>query len=85
MLAKFTSKQASDSLVTFVTHKGFPVLFFLPTCCVNSLVRQGSQHSWSLTQFLYGIKNLQSGTKVVDTLVHAFLVSNFIHLLFNSV
>ena len=36
MLAKFTSKHASDGLVTFVTHKGFAVLFFLPSCCVNS-------------------------------------------------
>ena len=24
--------------VTFVTHKRFPVLFFLPSCCVNSLM-----------------------------------------------
>ena len=27
MLAKFASKHASDGLVTFVTHKGFAVLF----------------------------------------------------------
>ena len=38
MLVTFTTKHASSGLVTFVTHKGFAVLFFLPSCCVNSLV-----------------------------------------------
>ena len=52
----------------------------LGTVLVWVSMSQGSQHSWSLTQFLYGIKHLQSGTKVVDTLVRAFL-NNFIHLL----
>ena len=39
MLVKITTKYASYSLVTFVTHKRFAVLFFLPSCCVNSLIR----------------------------------------------
>ena len=38
MLVKITTKYASYSLVTFVTHKRFAVLFFLPSCCVNSLL-----------------------------------------------
>ena len=37
MLVKITTKYASYSLVTFVTHKRFAVLFFPPSCCVNSL------------------------------------------------
>ena len=44
MLAKFTSKHASDGLVTFVTHKGFAVLFFLPSCCVNSLLTSDAEN-----------------------------------------
>ena len=35
---KITTKHASNSTVTFVTHKRFAVLFFLPSCCVNSLL-----------------------------------------------
>ena len=35
---KITTEHISDSLVTFVTHKRFAVLFFLPPCCVNSLM-----------------------------------------------
>ena len=38
MLMKFTTKHESNCLVTFVTHKRFAVLFFLPSCCVNSLI-----------------------------------------------
>ena len=34
---KITSKHASNSPVTSVSHKRFAVLFFQPTCCVNSL------------------------------------------------
>ena len=37
MLVKITTKHASYSLVTFVTHKRFAVLYFLPSRCVNSL------------------------------------------------
>ena len=38
MLVKFTTKHASSGLVTLVTHNGFAVLVFLPSCCVNSLL-----------------------------------------------
>ena len=31
-----TTKHTSNSPVTFVTHKCFAVVFFLPSCCVNS-------------------------------------------------
>ena len=34
---RITTKQASNSPVTFVPHKGFAVLL-LPSCCVNSLL-----------------------------------------------
>ena len=34
---KITTKHASNSPVTFVTHKRFVVLFFLPSCFVHSL------------------------------------------------
>ena len=40
---KFTTKHASNSPVTFVTHKRSVVLFFLPSCCVNSLRSLTSQ------------------------------------------
>ena len=35
---KITTKQVSNSPVTFVTRKRFAVLFFLASCCVNSLI-----------------------------------------------
>ena len=38
MLSKFPTKHASNIPVTFVTLKRFAVLFFLPSCCVNSLI-----------------------------------------------
>ena len=40
---EITTKHASNSPVTFVTHKRFVVLFFLPSCCVNSLRSLTSQ------------------------------------------
>ena len=36
MLSEFPTKHASNSPVTFVTLRRFVVLFFLPSCCVNS-------------------------------------------------
>ena len=38
MQVKITTKHVSNSPVTFVIHKRFAVLFFLPSCCVNSLI-----------------------------------------------
>ena len=35
---KITTKHVSNFPVTFVTHERFAVLFFLPSCCVNSLL-----------------------------------------------
>ena len=35
---KITTKHVRNSLVTFVTHERSAVLFFLPSCCVNSLM-----------------------------------------------
>ena len=35
---RITTKHASNSSVTFVTHMCFAVLFSLPSCCVNSLI-----------------------------------------------
>ena len=35
---EITTEHASYSPVTFVTHKRFAVLFFPPSCCVNSLL-----------------------------------------------
>ena len=32
---KITTKHARNSPVTFVTHKRFAVVFFLPSCCLN--------------------------------------------------
>ena len=37
MLSKDNDKHVSNNPVTFVTHEHFAVLFFLPSCCVNSL------------------------------------------------
>ena len=42
MLVKITTKHASNSPVTFITHKRFVVLFFLPSWCVNSLLLYSS-------------------------------------------
>ena len=38
MLVKIMTRHVSNSLVMFVTHKQFAVLFFLPSCCINSLI-----------------------------------------------
>ena len=35
---KITTKHVRNSLVTFVTHERSAVFFFLPSCCVNSLL-----------------------------------------------
>ena len=35
---KIMTEHASNRPVTFVTHKHFAVLFFLQSCCVNSLL-----------------------------------------------
>ena len=35
---KITIKHIRNSLVTFVTHKRSAVFFFLPSCCVSSLI-----------------------------------------------
>ena len=35
---KITTKHASDSPVTIVSHTRFAILFFLPSFCVNSLL-----------------------------------------------
>ena len=37
-LVKVTTKHISNRPVTSVTHKRSAVLFFLPSCCVNSLL-----------------------------------------------
>ena len=50
-----TTKQASNSPVTFVTHKRFGVLFLLPSCCVNSLL---AGESW-----LRGAQGVMGRTK----------------------
>ena len=39
MLREFPTKHASNSPVKFVRLKRFAVLFFLPSCCVNSPVQ----------------------------------------------
>ena len=38
MLSEFATKHAINIRVTFVTLKRFAVLFFLQSCCVNSLL-----------------------------------------------
>ena len=50
---KITTKHASNSPVTFVTHKRFVVLFFLPSCCVNSLRSLTSQRLQEKTVDLF--------------------------------
>ena len=35
---KITKKHVSNRPVTIVAYKRFAVLFFLPSCCVNSLI-----------------------------------------------
>ena len=57
MLSEFPTKQARNNAVTFVTLKRFAVLFFLPSCCVNSLLtkvglrlRRWLQFCWKKTK-----------------------------------
>ena len=38
MLSEFPTKHASNSPITLVTLKSFVILFFLPSCSVNSLM-----------------------------------------------
>ena len=38
MLKKNHNNYASNSLVTFVTRKYFAIIYFLPSCCINSLI-----------------------------------------------
>ena len=38
---KITTKHVKNSFVTFVTHERSAVFFFLPSCCVNSLIKAG--------------------------------------------
>ena len=38
MLKKNHNNYASNSLVTFVTCKYFAIIYFLPSCCINSLI-----------------------------------------------
>ena len=38
MLVKITTRHVGNNFVMFVTHKEFAVLFFLPSCCINSLI-----------------------------------------------
>ena len=37
MLLKIMTKHPINNPITFVTHKHFAVLVFLPSCCINSL------------------------------------------------
>ena len=41
---KITTKHVRNSLVTFVTHERSAVFFFLPSCCVNSLLWAALRH-----------------------------------------
>ena len=58
---KITRKHISNRPVTFVTHKHFAVLFFLPSCCVNSLIfcaeRGVGSFSFTLTFSLSSVFN----------------------------
>ena len=53
-LVKITTKHASNSPVTFVTHKRFAVPLFLPSCCVNSLIMPITRpySLWNLNNYL---------------------------------
>ena len=54
---KITTKHVRNSLVTFVTHERSAVLFFLPSCCVNSLLTAISVDR--LLAFLLGLRYRQ--------------------------
>ena len=57
---KITTEHVSDSPVTFVTHKHFAVLFFLLSCCVNSLLMFVDTEKEKLS-FWAEVKKLDSG------------------------
>ena len=71
---KFTTKHASNSPVTFVTHERFAVLFFLPSCCVNSLIiarvtrtlgmRLQEWHQWQLERETYSARSSCAGKAI---------------------
>ena len=65
LLSDVTTKHASNSPVTFVTHESFAILFFLPSCCVISLLLAlCTVHYWTPLKVIlnYAIYNPKSGS-----------------------
>ena len=78
------TKHTSNSHFMFVTHECFAILFFLPSCCVNSLLQENSLF---LSYQILIIKNGQSSTKPPMEGLNLFKEShwklhglNFIHV-----
>ena len=69
-LVKITKKHASNSPVTFVTHKRFAVLLFLPSCCVNSLIMPITRpySLWNLRNYLSMIVTVSCPTTISHSL-----------------
>ena len=57
---KIMTEHASNRPVTFVTHKHFAVLFFLQSCCVNSLLMFVDTEKEKMS-FWAEVKKLDSG------------------------
>ena len=72
---KITTKLASNSNVTFVTHKHFAILFFLLSCCVHSLL----SHSGLQGTGYHATETKRRAWKVNVTLfyTHHFLIIYF--------
>ena len=61
----YLKEKVSNSLVTFVTLKRFAVLFFLPSCCVNSLMLAAACTDTRARLSLHIVLALQTNLKLL--------------------
>ena len=64
-LLSYLKEKVSNSLVTFVTLKRFAVLFFLPSCCVNSLMLAAACTDTRARLSLHIVLALQTNLKLL--------------------
>ena len=57
---KITTKHVSNSPVTFVTDERFAALFFLPSCCVNSLLALSTDGFHAISVHLAKVSSITS-------------------------
>ena len=65
LILPYLKEKVSNSLVTFVTLKRFAVLFFLPSCCVNSLMLAAACTDTRARLSLHIVLALQTNLKLL--------------------